>query len=363
MIAQARQDERELADLRQAGGDDQGGLVVVAEGADQAVGGQRLADDDDRRDRQHRQRIAEQHAVVEQHPHRDEEQHRESVTQRQGLLRRPLAQLALGQDHPGEEGAERERDAEQHRGAEGEAQRYGEHGQPEQLARAGVGHPVQQPGHDLAPDDQHEGDEGGDLGQGDAERLQPGHHAARGFTGQRPGQRGQQHQGQDHGQVLDDQPADGDAALVGLHQPPLLQRPQQHDGRGDRQRQAEHDPGHQAPAEEMRQSHAEEGRHRHLADRARDGDLADRQQVLEREVQPDAEHQQDDADLRQFLRQMSVSDETRRERSDDHPRQQIAHQRRDLQALGDGPQRESDNEACDYSGDQRGVMGHGSPEF
>ena len=39
----------------------------------------------------------------------------------------------------------------------------------------------------------------------------------------------QQDQRQHHGDVLDDQPADGDAPALGLDQSPLLQRPQQHD--------------------------------------------------------------------------------------------------------------------------------------
>ena len=52
----------------------------------------------------------------------------------------------LAQHHAGEECAERERDVEQHRRAEGDAERDGEHGQAEQLARAGMGHVMQDPG-------------------------------------------------------------------------------------------------------------------------------------------------------------------------------------------------------------------------
>jgi hypothetical protein len=42
--------------------------------------------------------------------------------------------------HAGEEGAERERDAEQQRGAVGDRHRGDDHGQREQLARAGLRH-------------------------------------------------------------------------------------------------------------------------------------------------------------------------------------------------------------------------------
>ena len=45
----------------------------------------------------------------------------------------------LAQDHAGEEGAERERHAEQLGRAEGDAERDGQHRQAEQLARAGMG--------------------------------------------------------------------------------------------------------------------------------------------------------------------------------------------------------------------------------
>ena len=41
------------------------------------------------------------------------------------------------------------------------------------------------------------------------------------------------------------------------------------------------------------------------------------------EVQPDAEHQQDDADLRELFRQVAIGDEARRVRPDDDAGQQI----------------------------------------
>jgi hypothetical protein len=59
------------------------------------------------------------------------------------------------------------------------------------------------------------------------------------------GERGQEHQHEDHRKVLDHQPADRDTAALGVEQAPLLQVAQHHDGAGDRQRHAEHEP---APA-------------------------------------------------------------------------------------------------------------------
>ena len=51
---------------------------------------------------------------------------------------------------------------------------------------------------------------------------------------ERFGERRQQHQGQDHSQILDDQPADGDTAVDGGDSVAFLQRLQQYYGTGDR---------------------------------------------------------------------------------------------------------------------------------
>ena len=97
----------------------------------------------------------------------------------------------------------------------------------------------------LAPDQQHQRDEGGNLRESDAEGardLPAGRRASR-LCGaaEQTRHRRQQHQGQHHREILDDQPADRDAPLFGLDQMALLQGPQQHHGAGDRQRKAEHD--------------------------------------------------------------------------------------------------------------------------
>ena len=115
------------------------------------------------------QALLDQADRVEQHADRDEEQHREGVAQRQRFLGRAVAELGFAHDHAGEEGAERQRHAEQLCRAEGDAERDRQHRQPEQLARAGMGDVVQDPGDDPPADDQHDGDEGGDLGQRDAD--------------------------------------------------------------------------------------------------------------------------------------------------------------------------------------------------
>jgi hypothetical protein len=55
-------------------------------------------------------------------------------------------------------------------------------------------------------------------------------------------------------------------------------------------------------------------------------------------MQADAEHQQDDADLGEVIGKFLIGDIARREGADHNPGQQIADQRRDAEAVGDGAQ-------------------------
>jgi hypothetical protein len=93
-----------------------------------------------------------------------------------------------------------------------------------------------------------------------------------------------------------------------------------------------------------------------LHDRAGDGDLAHRHQVLQREVQADPEHQQDHADLGQLRRQLLVGHIAGGERPDQHAGQQVADEHRQLQPVGDGAEHEGQSQARDDGGDQRGMM-------
>ncbi len=61
-----------------------------------------------------------------------------------------------------------------------------------------------------------------------------------------------------------------------------------------------------------------------LHHRAGNRDAAHRQQVAERKMQADAEHQEDHADLGELGRQRLVGDEARRPRADHHAGEQIA---------------------------------------
>ncbi len=89
---------------------------------------------------------------------------------------------------------------------------------------------------------------------------------------------------------------------------------------------------------------------------AGNSDARDRRQVLQREVQADAEHQQDDADLGQLAGQGNVGDEARRERPDHDACQQVADQRLDAQAVGDQAEDIGQHEARGDGGNERCLM-------
>ena len=109
-------------------------------------------------------------------------------------------------------------------------------------------------------DDQHDGDEGRDLGERDDERPGERHEAGACLPLEDGRERGKQHKREDHREVLDDQPADRDAAALGLDQAALLHGAQQHDRAGDRERKPEHDAGADGPAEQPCEPDAERGR-------------------------------------------------------------------------------------------------------
>ncbi len=62
------------------------------------------------------------------------------------------------------------------------------------------------------------------------------------------------------------------------------------------------------------------------------------EQVLQREMQADAEHQQDDADLGELAAQAPVGDEAGRVGTDEHAGDEIADERRQPQPVGAGPE-------------------------
>ena len=245
------------------------------------------------------------------------------------------------EDHAGKERAEREADAEEIGRAGGDAERDREHREAEELAAAGMGGEVQHHRDQPAADDEHEADEGRELDHRDGDDAAEADVAAgealdegdegigvrRDGAARELGEGRDQDEREDHRDVLDDHPADGDAAAVAVEEVAVLQRLEEHDGRGDREREAEDDAGQQRPAERQREAEAHQRAGDDAAERAGDGDRLDRDQVLEREVEPDAEHQEDDADFAELVGDLDVGDKARAMGADDDAGDEIADER------------------------------------
>ena len=139
-----------------------------------------------------------------------------------------------------------------------------------------------------------------------------------------PGAQGRDHHEHDHGQdVLHDQPSDRHVSCGSRHELPRLQPPQQHDRARHRQRDAEHDAGGDRPSEGHRDGHPEQRRHHALDEGARNGHALHVHQLAKVEVEADAEHQEDDAHLRELARERHVADEARRVGTDQDAGQQV----------------------------------------
>ncbi len=76
-------------------------------------------------------------------------------------------------------------------------------------------------------------------------------------------------------------------------------------------------------------------------------------------MQADAEHQQNDADLRDLAGEIRVTDETGRERADGDPGQETAHERRQAQLACQKPAAKGENQTHHDSDDQRSIVRHG----
>jgi hypothetical protein len=86
------------------------------------------------------------------------------------------------------------------------------------------------------------------------------------------------------------------------------------------------------------------------------GDATYGEQLLEMELQADAEHQEDDADFGELLGQVGIGGEDRRVRSDGDPGKEIADDWREAETLGDVPRDERRRQSSGESRDQLEVM-------
>ena len=175
---------------------------------------------------------------------------------------------------------------------------------------------------------------------------------------ERIAERRQEHQREHHRDVLDDQPADRDPATLGSDEAALLERAQQHDRARDREREAEEDSGLPGPAHPAAEQGAHQRGRADLHDRTRQRDRPHGQQVAEREVHADAEHEEDHADLGQLVGDRLVGDEARRERPDRNARDQVADDRGHPQSAGERSKQKSEPQAADDRRNERCAVIH-----
>ncbi len=109
--------------------------------------------------------------------------------------------------------------------------------------------------------------------------------------------------------------------------PVVGQHAHEHDGAGHGEREAEDDRGGPRPAEQVRARGAQPRGDRALDDRAGNGHAAHGEQLVEMELEADAEHQQDDADLGELAGEMCVGDEAGRVGADQQAGEQVADDR------------------------------------
>src|SRR6476469_11031097 len=128
----------------------------------------------------------------------------------------------------------------------------------------------------------------------------------------------QQHQHQNHREVLDNEPADGDPAVDGFQNVSVFEGSQEHDCAGDRQGEAEGNAGDNIPSPVVSNRTTESSGNGDLDDGAWQSDMANSEKLFERKVQSDTEHQQHDADFGKLMRQIKIGNETRRCRTDDN---------------------------------------------
>jgi hypothetical protein len=225
---------------------------------------------------------------------------------------------------------------------------------------------LEEPWHGSRPDQKNERHEQRHLADGESQRC--GYTAARELGGDATRipteggrERRKQHESKHHHEVLDDQPPDGDTAVDRIERVALLQRAQQHDSARNRQRQPQHQAGADSPAPQKRERHAACRRDGDLRNGAGDRDGAHRQQVLDREMQAHAEHQENDTDFGELAREIGVPDKPRRERTKRYASEEIAHKRRQAQPMGHEAADKRQHQPHGDRGDERDVVGHLSP--
>ena len=152
----------------------------------------------------------------------------------------------------------------------------------------------------------------------------------------------QQDDQDDSREVLHNEHAKQDPAMRGGDLAPVEERLEDHHGAADRDDAAEEGALRKWPTKDGSQSEAGSHRQGHLHRRAQERDVLDAGKVLEGELDTQGEHQEDHPDLGQGGDLRAVADEARGKGADHHPGQQVAHDHRLAQPMGQEPADEGD---------------------
>ncbi|KAF5034337.1 hypothetical protein DSECCO2_597250 [anaerobic digester metagenome] len=322
--AHAGQDEGELADLAQAQAPQDGHVPRVAQEPAGHGGQGGLEDQDGRGQPQDLRQVRDDEGRVQEHADGHEEDAGEHVAEGKHPFQGRMAVLGFAHDEPGQEGAQGQGqpDARRQQG-DGEAQAQGGHEKEFAAARADDG--LQYPRDELPgrhqQDAAHQGRLEAHLAQGHP-RVAP-----------RTGQQGHEEHHGHHGNVLEDEHAQGDAA-VGRAQLGLLGQELQHDGRARQGGQEADEHGLAQPHPEGHEGQLEDGDGQQDLGRAADEDrLPEPLQFLQGQLHADDEQQQDDPDLSEDLDLVLRAHKAQPERPGQDARQQKADDRGNLEAV------------------------------
>jgi hypothetical protein len=273
-------------------------------------------------DRQHERKVVRHDPQVELHPHRDEEQAQQHLAEGLDVLLDLVPVLGLRDEHSGDERTEGQREAGELREIR-EAQRDEQHVDDEQLVRAAP-RDQREPGpHQPLPDEQHHHQHGGGF--------QPRQREVACERFPRPGERRNEDQQRHHGKVLEQQHADRVPAVRRLRLEALHEQAD-HDRRGGhREGPRQHD--RRLPrGPESKRDRREHGHGEHDLRAAQPEHHATHlDQPRQAELEPEGEHEEDDAELRQLARRRAVGDPAERVRTDRDADDQVAEQRRQVQ--------------------------------
>jgi hypothetical protein len=148
-------------------------------------------------------------------------------------------------------------------------------------------------------------------------------------------QRRNDHQQRHHREILKEQDAEDFAAVRGLELHPLGQQLGQDGGRGHREDAAKGDADLPVDAGEHDQPGDQQHADRDLQQAETEDDALHRVELGQRELETDREHQEDDAELGEMFDAMHVVHQVQGVRADDAADQQVAKDRRQVEAAAE----------------------------